>query len=377
MNRKCIIWDTHLYPFDNRWFVNFKGKAMDYPPYFREKPSGSRHKYEVYNPWAGGKYISEELLYFGTELTVFDQNNKNISRSLIEKEKIRLSGWVAKENLKGNIPSIDALIKNDDWLEKLPSIPNQHKRPHLLLEGLVKRYSDDIGSVITLEDIDSNKRESWSYNNPVKMLIHPNKKENPVPFLSALTYCANSTAFRFLINSLRESGDIKFEDDYVGGNFGVTVSSKGWKRIEETESKTPNKKSNTAFIAMWIDPSMDNLKKSIERAVRNAGYNPLRIDDKKHINKIDDEILSEIEKSRFVVCDLTSKEKQPRGSVYFEAGYAKGKNIPVIYTCNKKLVRDLPFDIRQYKVLFWSEDNMEDFMQELQSHIEDNNIIDR
>ncbi|MDE0518247.1 MAG: hypothetical protein OXH36_01630, partial [Bdellovibrionales bacterium] len=167
---------------------------MDYPPYFRKKPSDSPHKYEVYNPWAGGKYISEELLYFGTELTTFDQDNKNISRLLSEDEKIRLSGLIARENLKGNIPSLDKIIKSDDWLEKLLPIPNQHERSYLLLEGLVKRYSSDIGSVITLEDIDSNRRDSWNYHNPLRMLIHPNKRENPVPFLSALTYCTNSTA---------------------------------------------------------------------------------------------------------------------------------------------------------------------------------------
>ena len=92
---------------------------------------------------------------------------------------------------------------------------------------------------------------------------------------------------------------------------------------------------------------LSNLKRSIEKAIKNASYVPLRIDDKKHINKIDDEILSEIEKARFVICDLTSEEKQPRGSVYFEAGYAKGKNIPIIYTCNERLKTEIPFDIRQ------------------------------
>ena len=41
---------------------------------------------------------------------------------------------------------------------------------------------------------------------------------------------------------------------------------------------------------MWIDPSMNRLKQNIEKAVRNAGYESLRIDDKKHNNKIDNEI---------------------------------------------------------------------------------------
>ena len=200
-----------------------------------------------------------------------------------------------------------------------------------------------------------------------------NTKKDITPFLYALSYCLKEEEFQFLIDTLKKSNDIEIDNSYMGGELNIKVTSNGWKRIKETENKAQTqRKTNTAFIAMWIDSAMDNLKQSIVKAVRNAGYNPLRIDDKKHINKIDDEILSEIENARFVVCDLTSEEKQPRGSVYFEAGYAKGKNIPVIYTCSEKLQKEIPFDIRQYKILFWKED----FIRELQADIEDKDIID-
>ena len=88
--------------------------------------------------------------------------------------------------------------------------------------------------------------------------------------------------------------------------------------------------------------------------------------------------LSDIEKAKFIVCDLTSSDKdKPRSSVYFEAGYAKGRRIPVIWTCNKQMkeIHFNSFDTRQYKCLFWDENNMEDFIKELQAHIENDKDI--
>lgn len=42
---------------------------------------------------------------------------------------------------------------------------------------------------------------------------------------------------------------------------------------------------------------------------------------------------AEIRRSRFLVADFTHDKKQgARGSVYYEAGFAHGLNIPVIFT---------------------------------------------
>ena len=57
----------------------------------------------------------------------------------------------------------------------------------------------------------------------------------------------------------------------------------------------------------------------------------MRINYRLHINDINDEIIATIRRSRFMVCDLTGY----RGGVYFEAGFAYGLGLPVIYTCRK------------------------------------------
>lgn len=135
--------------------------------------------------------------------------------------------------------------------------------------------------------------------------------------------------------------------------------------------------SRQAFIAMWFDGAMDDAyENGFEKAIREAGYEPLRIDRKEHINKIDDEIIADIRRSRFVVADFTSETLSyngedkhiPRGGVYFEAGYAMGMQIPVIWTCRKDLINDIHFDTRQFNHITW--ETPDDLAEKLKNRIE-------
>ena len=55
-------------------------------------------------------------------------------------------------------------------------------------------------------------------------------------------------------------------------------------------------------MAMWFDDEMDAAySNGIEPAIIDAGYRPVRIDRKPDVNKIDDEIIAEIRRSRFLV----------------------------------------------------------------------------
>ena len=116
-----------------------------------------------------------------------------------------------------------------------------------------------------------------------------------------------------------------------------------------------NLDSSQAFVAMWFDKSMDDASKyGIEKAIEDAGYVPLRIDRKEHINKIDDEIIAEIRRSRFVVADFTHGDEGVRGGVYYEAGFAHGLDLPVIFTCREDAVEALHFDTEHYNHIVWT-----------------------
>ena len=87
---------------------------------------------------------------------------------------------------------------------------------------------------------------------------------------------------------------------------------------------------------MWFDKSMDEIwEKGFRPAIKAAGYKAIRIDRKEHLNKIDDEIIAEIRRARFLVADFTQGKAGQRGGVYYEAGFAHGLNIPVVFTCRK------------------------------------------
>jgi hypothetical protein len=124
----------------------------------------------------------------------------------------------------------------------------------------------------------------------------------------------------------------------------------GFERVEER--RRTNASSSQAFVAMWFNPDLDSAwKDGFAVGVRSAGYLPMRIDGKQHNHKICDEIVAEIRRSRFLVADFTGQ----RGGVYYEAGFAAGLGIPVIFTCRKDDLNNLHFDVRQFNTIDWSD----------------------
>lgn len=143
------------------------------------------------------------------------------------------------------------------------------------------------------------------------------------------------------------------------------VLSGGWLHAEKLESVS--NESVQAFVAMWFDEAMNIVyENAISMAIYGAGFLPHRVDKREHNNKIDDEIIAEIRKSKFVVADFTGH----RGGVYFEAGFAKGLGIEVFWTCREDELEELHFDVRQYNCIPWRADALEDFRERLRLRIE-------
>ena len=139
------------------------------------------------------------------------------------------------------------------------------------------------------------------------------------------------------------------------------IIDKGYLWLEEQEK---NHDSKQGFVAMWFNDKMKSAyDKAIKPAIEKAKYTTFRIDNKEHVNKIDDEIIAEIKRSRFLVADFTGH----RGGVYFEAGFAMGLGIPVIWTCKEGDFKDLHFDIRQYNCIKWKDE--EDLEKKLYQRI--------
>ena len=189
------------------------------------------------------------------------------------------------------------------------------------------------------------------------------------PENSALIYAwSESTEWdsevNFLLAYLFEQKWLQGDSDEVG-NIICTVTMAGYLQLAE---QTANVDAHQAFVAMWFDDSMNEAyDKGIKPAVEAAGYEPLRIDLKPDADKIDDEIMAEIRRSRFLVADFTHGVKGARGGVYFEAGFAFGLGIPIIFTCRDDMVEELHFDTRQYAHIVWR--NAEQLRCELKNRI--------
>lgn len=146
----------------------------------------------------------------------------------------------------------------------------------------------------------------------------------------------------------------------------IQLTAHGYERIAQAAEANP--RASQAFVAMWFDASMQKAyDRGVAPAIHESGYSPLRIDQKEHINKIDDEIIAELRRSRFIVADFTSEADKPRGGVYFEAGMAYGLNIPVIWTCRKDMIEGIHFDTRQFNHIAW--DNSQDLYSTLKQRI--------
>jgi len=161
---------------------------------------------------------------------------------------------------------------------------------------------------------------------------------------------------------------VKFLGD---GMIELTLTEKGWARVEELQATRLASESKQAFVAMWFDSQLEAAyQDGIAMGISDAGYTPVRVDYIEHSGKICDRIIGEIRKSRFLVADLTGR----RTGVFFEAGFAMGLGRPVVWLCRDTDFDQVKedFDTRQYNYIVWS--SSDDLRKRLRQRIEAENL---
>ena len=178
---------------------------------------------------------------------------------------------------------------------------------------------------------------------------------------TALLFSRNLKDIDYTLQQLSELGYITPIRAFPGE---VSVKAKGWEKMDKLSS--PPGAMNQAFVAMWFDKTTEKIfEKGIKPAVEHDGKTKcIRVDKTEHNNKICDQIIAEIRKSRYVIADFTGN----RGGVYFEAGYALGLGRPVIWIVQKDHLKEVHFDTRQYNYISF-EDEM-DLFKKLKNRIE-------
>jgi hypothetical protein len=220
------------------------------------------------------------------------------------------------------------------------------------------------------------------------------KIQNDYPYY----HCINSDELRKILILLHEQDLIRVSDKPNPHNE-LKITAKGYQRLREL--KRLGRDSRLCFVAMWFTTEMNDVyEKAIKPAIEfieegemEPRFHAVKIDNVEHVNDINDEIIATIRRSRFMVCDLTGY----RGGVYFEAGFAYGLGLDIIYTCRKDWIKPeglrnadnkeinvlydsknraievkkegVHFDIEHRNRIKWEESKLDEFKDKLEKRI--------
>jgi hypothetical protein len=161
----------------------------------------------------------------------------------------------------------------------------------------------------------------------------------------------NEGAFDWLINEVKEECWFSVHPSGIHGKLGFRLSMKGWNFYEQLLHKRTV--SRIAFMAMKFgDPTLENVfQNCFKAAVADAGFELRPVTEGQGAGLIDNQIRAAIRSARFVVADLS----HDNNGAYFEAGFAEGLGLPVIYTCeaSKFTEKKTHFDTNHMVTIPW------------------------
>ena len=168
-----------------------------------------------------------------------------------------------------------------------------------------------------------------------------------------------------LFEFLHESGLLKEEGSTLN-SYAFSITVKGWQHHEELQKQATD--STKAFMAMQFgEAELDTIVDDIFRpAVAQTGFRLQKLNDEQSAGLIDDQLRVQIRRSRFLIADLTHGNK----GAYWEAGFAEGIGIPVIYTCKESdFEKESHFDTNHHLTVMWNPDNPKEAADKLKATI--------
>ena len=255
------------------------------------------------------------------------------------------AGWTARQiaNASGWIrehQGVEILARDIAFLGSLRTPSVDDRAMKILIE--MERSSKRIGQLFIFQFADPSSLLDWL----------------------SVSWSDNVDELEYLVSKYLMALDL-VEGKRTPSNASAVIAPHGYDQLAKLRQGGLG--SAIGFCAMWFDSRLLPIwADAISPAIEGAGYKAERIDRVEHNNKIDDEIIAMIRKSRFVVADFTGN----RGGVYFEAGFATGLGVPVIWTIRERRYHRVHFDNRQYNFIGWDAANLHDFRSRLQNRIE-------
>jgi nucleoside 2-deoxyribosyltransferase len=271
---------------------------------------------------SGIDWISYHVTFEGIQKSFAFSNNHSNSE-FVEKNKHILKGLFFNGRLpvgRGEGNYYDNEILERIILEaNYPKTPKEKSDNLLLCLGKLQNWDGEpINEFAYL----------WEHLGWVEKLFLRNRQE--------LEYYFDSLSAKRFITCLKDKSGIS----------NIIITTDGLNYLIDLES-TPIASKN-CFIAMAFSPFEETMpiREAIKNACVTSGFRPIVIDEEHIANEvtINDAMLKAIKESKFLIADFTFQKH----GVYFEAGYALGRGIPVIYCCRKDHFEQAHFDTNHY-----------------------------
>jgi hypothetical protein len=269
--------------------------------------------------------------------------NVDIAKHTISFKLSRRYDWANSSIIKENITSLRGDIINGYWPPR-GLVVNE--------EELLKAISTSNAPRTPKEKLDNLFLELFKHQHSEGEEFMINELLFDEMFFGKL-YFKNVEECNFYLKTLDDIGLIKATTNNSGVVVQISITFKGLNyNIELTEFGSL---SRNCFVAMSFGEDMIQIRNAIKQAIIDTGFKPLLIDEL-HFDAektINDEIIASIKKSKFCVADFTEQ----KDGVYFEAGFALGRGMKVIYACRKDWFEKSHFDTNHFPHIIYNEPN--------------------
>lgn len=306
----------------------------------------SSSKCPICNSETNVEEISERDLYNVTcprcgSFTILDDALTMFQRSKLADKVLSLSFWIRKNQITDSKTFINIVtIRN------------------LLIPFVAPKVNEQADNLIL-----------WMGNT----LVKPNQQTSiETNLLIPIVGAYDASGVDYIARYLLSEGIIS-EEAMSKGLVPKIIKAKltfnGWAKFDEL--KRTSKDSRLAFMAMKFENEvLDNIFNTvIKDAVSHTGFEIRKLDEEKRAGLIDDKLRVEISRSKFLIADLTNDNN----GAYWEAGYAEGLGMPVIYICEEEKFKEKKshFDTNHHLTVHWKDDPeaLKKFAEELKATI--------
>lgn len=263
-----------------------------------------------------------------------------------------------RSKVEDKLQSVSYWVRQHQFTDNLPILIDEGQIRSLLVPFITTKPNEQV-EILLLWLGDSLRKPSEIFEEPLNNLI-------------SLVGGYDIEDVEYIISFLIKKGYINSDSlettEYIP-YLRANLTFKGWDRYYELQRLT--KDSRLVFMAMqYGNENLDRIFNDvIKDAVSKTGFEIRKLDEERRAGLIDDKLRVEIRRSKFLIADLSDDNN----GAYWEAGYAEGLGMQVIYICEEEKfkAKKTHFDTNHHLTIQWKDDpdSLNNFAEELKATI--------